>query len=169
MAQYDGLEREIIDHFKREYLQSAKETADEDIYRLMVEHKYGKGARDPMTPVDWDRVFGENQCPACGDTLSLGEKEYVCGKCRFSVPLELYDKAAKQHRNRMQLIDEEKTVNERILAAKVSEHRLDLLYEAAVDEALKDLEGEEMLAESREPGAAGRIGAPIRKGPGGGT
>jgi hypothetical protein len=71
MPEYDKTEREIIDHFKKEYIMLAQEKAVDDIYRMLVRHKYGAGLRDPMLPVDWKKVFEENQCPACQDMISL--------------------------------------------------------------------------------------------------
>jgi hypothetical protein len=140
MPAYDELEQEVISHFRREYIASAEEHTDQEIYKLMVEHMYGKGSRDPMLPVDWDRVFQENQCPECADTISLKEDGYLCGKCGLKIPLKPYDKAAQEYKNRQGIREDYKRISDKTTAAGYTKHRLGLLYQAAVEEALKELD-----------------------------
>jgi len=152
MPEYDKAEREIVDHFKREYIMLAGEKADEELYRLVVDHLYGPGVRDPNLHVDWKRVFEENQCPACRDLLSLGERGYLCNKCNLTIPLELYDRAVEQRKNRLKMLEEDAKIREKIKAAGMKDHRVRLLYQAAVDEAVDELDAMEKQRGSQAMG-----------------
>jgi hypothetical protein len=168
MPSYDELEREVIDHFKREYIASAEEHADQEIYKLMGEHMYGKGSRDPMLPVDWDRVFRENQCPECADTISLREDSYLCGKCNLKIPLKLYDKAAQEYNNRQSIREDYKRITDKTTTAGYTKHRLGILYQAAVEEALNELDAKKRQATSetraKSAGQGRRGGITIKRG-----
>lgn len=140
MAEYDMLEREVIDHFKSRYDARVGERADESIYRLMLEHKYQATVRDPYLKVDWDRVFKEKACPACDDALSHEAESYVCKKCGFGIPKTLFDAGSKEHEQDSALAAQEEALMEKAKAAGLTDHRLKLLYDAAVEEARQERE-----------------------------
>ena len=139
MTEYDEFEREIIDHFKKQYKSRVGETADEDIYWMMVEHRYGNRVRDPQLTVDWNKVFNENQCPACNDIISLSDEQYICNKCGFAVPVKLYDEATKQYKNRQEIIEEDKKIRDKIKKRGLRDNRVKLLFNTAVEEARREL------------------------------
>ena len=168
MPRYDVLEGEVVDHYKRGYLMSIGENPQREIYDLMVEHKYGAGARDPMLVVDWGRVFGENMCPSCRDMLSLKERAYVCGKCGFAIPTELHGRAEERQRETAKYAQGDKIIVGKMRAAGYKENRISLLYDAAVEEAMAGIEAkrrEELLA-SQGKGQGGRTGARLGRGGG---
>jgi hypothetical protein len=158
MPEYDETERGIIDHFKREYIMLAEEKAEGEIYKLVVEHKYGKNVRDPMLSVNWGKVFEEKQCPACRDKISLKEYGYLCGKCGFMIPLELYNRAAGQYKNKLRMLEEDKVVRNKIRGDAISDYRVKILYTKAVGEAIDELAATERQrrAESKVAGETKR-------------
>ncbi|MFH0862516.1 MAG: hypothetical protein V1875_05740 [Candidatus Altiarchaeota archaeon] len=139
MGTDETLEREAFEHFKREYLSAAEDSSEDEVYQLMVAHRYGPGARDPMIPVDWDRVFGVGRCPECADTITLGEKSYSCGKCGLRIPLAVYDKAVEEYRRKMAIREEDDVVREKMANVGYDSRRVSMIYEAAVAEALDEL------------------------------
>jgi len=139
MGNEDALEREAFEHFKRQYLSSAEDRADDAVYQLMVAHRYGPGARDPMIPVDWDKVFGEGRCPECADILSLGEGSYGCGRCGLRIPLPQYDKALQEYRKKAEIREADGPLRQRMVKAGYDSHRIGMIYKAAVAEALDEL------------------------------
>ncbi|MBD3388245.1 MAG: hypothetical protein GF416_04125 [Candidatus Altiarchaeales archaeon] len=139
MAKEEDLEREAIDHFRRRYLHRVSDTAHEDIYWHVVEHKYGARVRDPHLTIDWVKVFEENQCPACRDTLVLKGENYICGKCGFTLPLELYDRAAGEHAKGKELKAEGEGIWAKMIDAGYDERRIRMLFKTAAEKAREDL------------------------------
>lgn len=164
MQSEDQLEREVFDHFKRQYIQSAEDRAEDEIYWLMVEHKYGPGARDPMQPVDWDRVFGENRCPECDDVISLGVNYYSCGKCGLNIPLQLFDKALEEFRRRVKIRAEDEELSERMRSAGYDRHRISMIYKAASEQALDELKTKRRRQEMESARSDGKSGASLGRG-----
>jgi hypothetical protein len=167
MPKYDELERELIDHFKREYIAQVEETAGREIYQLMVEHRYGKGARDPLLAVDWRKVYEENQCPECKDIISLRGDTYLCGKCGLSIPAELFGRGVSEHKHKIEILAEDRTIEEKARKAKYDERRIGALYDIAVEEASAELDTRQRRREEalnlKEQAAQGRRGATIRR------
>lgn len=157
MPKYEEFERKVIDFFKRQYLASAKEKAVEEIYDLVVEHRYGPGARTPLMVIDWKSVFKENRCPACGGMMSLQKNRYLCGDCPFTIPLELYDRASKQYEKDVELAGEEDKLVAEMRKKGFDNRRVEALYETAVDEAMGELDAEDRRREiaSRRKGGEG--------------
>lgn len=140
MPKYDDFEREVLDFFRREYLASAQDTSIEDIYLLVVEYKYGRGVKDPLTVVDWESVFKENRCPACEGMMTLQEDRYLCRDCGFTIPLELYDRASKKYDLRLRLQNEWEKLGERIKDAGFDDRRVVVLEDVGVSKAMEETE-----------------------------
>jgi hypothetical protein len=166
MRSDDVLEREVFEHFKRQYISSAEDRAEDEIYQRMIDHKYGKGARDPMQPIDWDKVFEQNKCPECDDIISLAEKAYICGRCGLSIPIELFDKALEEHKRKVKIRQDDDQIREKMRQAGYDKRRIGLIYDAATDEALTDLEDmkRRKALESSAPIASEKTGNSIGRG-----
>ena len=133
----DALEREVREHFIEQYLSSAEDRGEDEIYQRMVEHRYGPGARDPMLPVDWDRVFAESRCPECGDMVTRGEKSCGCKKCGLVIPSAIYGRALQEYRKKVKKREDDRRLRERMRQAGYDKDRIAKLYNAAVEEALR--------------------------------
>ncbi len=140
MAEYTDLDLEVIKNMKEECIQEVKANAVDDLYYFIVEHKHGKGARDPMIPVDWDLVFKENQCPECKDIISLRELTYVCDKCGLKIPVRMYDLASEEYSSWVKIHDDGVSLAERMRKAGYSDERTTALYEDAERQAFREIE-----------------------------
>lgn|GEM_PF-3047883 len=143
--EYSKLEREIIDHFKSQYLGSIDEDAVERVYRLAVDQSYGIKARDPHIAVDWKAVFSENKCPTCPGRMKLEKDSYICSECALSIPATIYDKALSQHMNMERILETENQIKEKIAGSQISGHQLESLYDIARDEADEEYERQKEL------------------------
>ena len=76
----------MLEHFKVQYIASAEDHSADEIYDRMVEHKYGPGLRDPMQPIDWDRVFAGKLCPECQGGMAAVGESWACPKCGLAIP-----------------------------------------------------------------------------------
>jgi len=143
MPDRDALEKELKDHYKREYLLKGEVDGEDRIYQLVIDHLYGKGIRDSEIQVDWKKVFEENQCPQCKDTLSLKQEGYICPKCGLTIPLDLYDRASKGYRQMAEVFAEDKRLIAQAKSAGIDSARRRRLYDEAVQEAVNGLRAEE--------------------------
>jgi len=167
MVEYDPLEKEVKDLYRTIYLIEAESVAQQQIQRLLIEHKYGKGARDPLEPVDWGKVYKENKCPECGDIISLREQEYHCSHCGFMIPLNIYDKAAAERKKLAALDAEEAELVKKAKAKGFSDRRLDALMDAGINEGVEELKERIRKRElAQKMAKESRAGANIRRGGG---
>jgi hypothetical protein len=150
MPDYGDLERAVSDYYRRLYLMRSREGAQKRIYRLMVEHKYGPGARDPHLPVDWRGMFSENKCPECRDIISLKESSYACGKCGLTIPLDLFDKAAQERKAQDAIIEEGRAILPRARQAGFDGAKISLLMEAGEETAAEELDAQERRRQQEE-------------------
>jgi hypothetical protein len=163
MPEYSELEKEIINHYKRSYLSSAMNVGKEEFYRHIVEHSYGKGARDPLLIINWGKVLNENQCPQDGGLLSLSGLGYICASCGLSVPIEVFDKAFAEHKEKIQLLQDEDVIKQKIRDARLSEQRVGDLYEAGVEEASVEYAARKKSEEAAKGESARKVGLDLRK------
>lgn len=144
MPEYDELETRIIGNWKKQDIAAATYRARQQIYKIIYEHKYGLGARDPHMILDWERIYNENQCPECSDLLSLTGDVYFCPTCGLAIPATLYTKGIDEHKEETALRKEEDALMEEAKAAKYTPRRLNILRKEADDEADKELEEKEL-------------------------
>jgi len=159
MTEYSDLDLEVIASMKKECIFDSKASALDDLYYFIIEHKHGKGARDPMLAVDWDLVFKENQCPECRGIISLRELTYVCDECSLRIPLKMYDLASEEYFTGEKIHDEALALDERMVKAGYTEKRIDELYDEAENQAYKEVEAMERKTE--EAGIKTRPGAKL--------
>lgn len=150
MPEYNELERQVLDHFKRLYLTRSQPSAEDRIYKLVVEHKYGEGARDPLLVVDWKKVFMENKCPSCDDLLSLGKQSYACKKCGFLIPLSLYDEAVQEAKEKVKFANEGGMLVEKLRLAGIRRERVGELRDVGYVEALDEMDERERMRRRQE-------------------
>lgn len=140
MTEDKGLEAEVSDHFKRMSIMRAEHKGQSMIYALMMQNKYGTLVSGPSLRVDWKGVFMENQCPQCGDLMSLDQDKYVSPKCKLSIPLELYDRAAEEYKSEIRLAGEDQTITKKIADARLSRDVIRAIYKKAQVEAQAEME-----------------------------
>ncbi|MFH1054976.1 MAG: hypothetical protein V1744_02650 [Candidatus Altiarchaeota archaeon] len=151
MPEYDSLEREAVDYFRRDHMRVAQEQANEGIRRLVLKHKYGSPqVHAPMMMINWDKVFEENQCPSCRDFITLRDMAYYCSKCKLTIPLELHDKAEQEHTHGKEMLAEYWKLIEKLEKAGYTEERVQNLYEAGTMEAVAELEKKKREMEVNE-------------------
>ena len=134
------LEKEFVEHFRKAYISKVEENSYEQVYKIMVEGKYGAGARNPFIPVDWKKVLEENKCPFCPEMISLTEKGYSCTKCGFIIPLQLWDKAIDERKRGKGLKQELIRLLLKAHAQGLGERQIAAYKEVAEDEAAQELE-----------------------------
>jgi hypothetical protein len=98
----NNLSEKLREYYLRRH-EAAKDTSNKEIHSMVMLHKYGAIVKGTPIVINWPKVFEENMCPSCRGLLSLKEKEYECPKCRFKLPVELFDRAHKGHDQRKQL------------------------------------------------------------------
>ncbi len=147
MSEFTELEKKLIDYFKRDYMSEALDKASDEIYWLVVEHKFGKGARDPTISIDWDKLFNQNQCPSCDGLIKLEKNQYVCGKCALTMPTTLYDEAERQNKRRTLLEQEDEQLSDEVKKQGIKSRRINDLYKIAEDEAFEEIEKSEKKEE----------------------
>lgn len=140
MEEYTELEKRFIEHLKKQQISWMSDNTHEKIYNAVVMKSFGPGARDPRISINWGKVFDENLCPACNGTITLKENEYLCKKCGFTIPLDLYDKAASEYHNRKKLFDEDKKIMDEVRKAGIKPNVLKNIYGIAKQQAREEIE-----------------------------
>lgn len=129
-------EKEIIEHFEKQLVTNLTSDYLDQLYDLMVKHKWGENARDPMNAVDWKMVFDQNVCPACNKIISLKDTNYSCSDCGFTIPFELYDAAKKEYEDRKKFLEDDKSIRKRIITEGMTSKDMERLYDMAYRKAL---------------------------------
>lgn len=135
-------DRELVELFKEEILESIKSNYVEKLYDLVVEHIYGKGARDPHMYIDWRLVFEGNGCPACNDLLHLEGENYFCEKCSLTLSVKDYDLAASEYKNKVSLNAKDRLMMEKVKKLGYTQHQLNLITDLAKKEVEVEMQNE---------------------------
>jgi len=138
-----AFEEEVVDHFMRDYMEGVelgKDTSAEELEKLIIKSKYGDDFSVRIPFIRWGDMFGKHVCPVCNGLLSLQEKQYACNKCSLRIPLQLFDKAAGSFEKEAKTMSDNKEFDKKIeMNNRISEERLDELYDMALDLAAKKI------------------------------
>ena len=87
--------------------------------------------------INWDRFFNENVCPSCKDFVSLNEDTYVCKKCKFEIPVKLFDVARERHNWEKDFKKRSDDYRKNIKKSGLSDEKIGQLYNTALNNAIK--------------------------------
>ncbi len=139
MAKLTNIERDIIEHFKRQHIAAVGEDALEDIYRKGIMQIFGDGARDPHISMNWKAAFSQNKCPFCPGRLSLAKDGYICSECSVFIGIANYDRGKNAFDEQTAIFQAEKEIKKRIDDEGIKPHQLDSLYSIAQREVDEDI------------------------------
>ncbi|MCX6695057.1 MAG: hypothetical protein NTU61_02010 [Candidatus Altiarchaeota archaeon] len=156
MAKKDKLsdfEEDVVNYYMEEYIRNVelgKDSSMDELTRLIDNSRYGGNYRPRIPTIDWNQLFNKHVCPLCSDLISMGGKEYACGKCNFRIPLELYDKAIKHYETEIELTKNGVEYSKKIADKKLSKERIDELYNTGLDRAASKLAEKDKETENKK-------------------
>jgi len=138
-----AFEEEMVAYYMEDYIRTVELNSDsslDQLEKLVTRFRYGGDFRSQRMMLDWGKVFDKHVCPVCADLITLSEKQYVCNKCKLSIPLDLYDKAAAHYEKEAELARKGQEFSKKVTAKKISETRISELYDIALDRASSGLD-----------------------------
>lgn len=134
-------ENKVVEELVELMREKKRINADDPREKLRYGMEYHMHMGDVLTrrlTVDWNSFFMKNECPICGDRVTLEGDSYNCPKCKLSIPLDVYDKAKKRNDEEIVWRKKNRELSEKIRKDGVGEEKMRGLYDTAASRVIKE-------------------------------